>query len=68
MQRLERYIGAVADVIYMDRNQHITQRRVIIRSCKDDLVLEVFCLERREPRSFRVDRILAVRTKQEQTF
>ncbi|MDF2814815.1 MAG: hypothetical protein K0Q81_1015 [Paenibacillus sp.] len=61
MLNLEQYVGTVAELIYMDREKRITQRHVMIRKCSDKM-LEVFCLQRKQPRSLRMDGILAVRT------
>jgi predicted DNA-binding transcriptional regulator YafY len=60
MLNLEKYAGQTVDIIYIDRYERITQRCVIVRQVRGS-VIEVFCLQRHQPRRFRVDRILSVR-------
>jgi hypothetical protein len=59
MQRnLQRYQGRVVEMIYMDRQSRITQRKVRIHSFREKTVV-VYCMERRALRWFRLDGILA---------
>lgn len=57
--KLNRYEGMVIEMIYMDRCGRLTQRKIRVRSVRDDAVL-AYCLEQRALRLFRLDRILAV--------
>ncbi|MCC3373025.1 WYL domain-containing protein [Cohnella sp. REN36] len=56
----ERYIGRTVEMIYLDRQGQITQRVIQVRQIRDGRVLG-WDLDKRAPRSFDVDRILAVR-------
>lgn len=58
--RLDKYMGKVVEVIYMDRAGALSQRLIEIRSIRGPLIRAV-CLKSGQPRTFRIDRILAVR-------
>jgi hypothetical protein len=59
MRELERYIGCIVELIYMDRNGRFTKRIVQLHSVRNNFV-RVFCYERRAPRTLRIENILAV--------
>ncbi len=56
---MHKYVGRVVEIIYLDRKYKITQRKIEVWSAEGGLV-EAYCLERRAPRVFAIDRILAV--------
>ncbi|WP_223067108.1 hypothetical protein [Paenibacillus caui] len=56
---LEKYVGEVVEIIYMDRAGRITQRRIEVHAIRGNLV-RAACLKIGEPRAFRIDHILAV--------
>jgi predicted DNA-binding transcriptional regulator YafY len=56
---VERCIGRVADIIYVDRHGKMSQRRVKVHSIKGAYVC-VFCLEKRSIRTFRLENILSI--------
>lgn len=58
-QDLLKYIGRVVEIIYIGNNDEITQRRIEVRSVTG-VVLKAYCLERKAPRVFRIENILAV--------
>lgn len=55
---LEHYIGRTVEIIYEDRNGEITQRRIVVRSVRDDVV-HATCLTAKAWRPFRLERILS---------
>lgn len=57
---IRKYIGRTVEIIYLDGDGRITQRRVEIKSVRDGR-MTAFCLQRRAPRLFRIDQVLAVR-------
>ncbi|MBB6675508.1 hypothetical protein [Cohnella nanjingensis] len=57
----ERYVGRTVEMIYLDRQGRITQRIVQVRRIQGGRVLG-WDVNKRAPRSFDADRILAVRT------
>ncbi len=56
---LEKHVGKMVEIVYVDRNGRITQRRIHIRSVRRGLV-RAFCATSHAPRIFRADNILAV--------
>ncbi|PYI54315.1 hypothetical protein [Paenibacillus flagellatus] len=54
-----RYAGRTVEIVYIDRHDRITQRTVVVLGVGDGEV-QAFCLRKREPRRFKLDRILAV--------
>lgn len=56
---IDKYIGRVVEIIYLDRTGRFTRRRVQIRSIRDGRV-KVFCLERQAPRILIIENILAI--------
>jgi predicted DNA-binding transcriptional regulator YafY len=55
----EKYIGHNVMIIYQDAKGQITQRTIRIRKIADGKVL-AYDFDKRAPRPFRIDRILAV--------
>lgn len=54
-----KFIGREVEIIYLDRKDKFTQRRIRVSSIKDGVV-KAYCLEQKGPRIFVMDRILAV--------
>ena len=55
----ERYVGKTVDIIYLDRTNRLSQRRIRVLSA-DRRVLSAYCCERKAPRVFRCENVLAV--------
>lgn len=55
---MEKYIGQMVEIIYMDRAGKITQRRIEVHAVRGGLV-RATCLKTKSPRAFRIDQILA---------
>lgn len=55
----ERYVGQTVDIIYLDRLNRLSQRRIRVLSA-DRQVLTAYCFKRKSPRLFRNDNVLAV--------
>ncbi|MCD1258853.1 hypothetical protein B5M42_008390 [Paenibacillus athensensis] len=51
-------LGGQMEIIYMDREGKLTQRRIRILAVSDEDV-KAFCYTQRGPRVFRLERILA---------
>jgi hypothetical protein len=49
----------IVEIIYLNRKNHITQRKVQLHSIRDGRA-KVFCLERQAPRILLIENILAV--------
>ncbi len=58
---IERYIGHTVEVIYLDREGRFTQRVITVHGVEGAWI-RVFCHTRGQPRRFRADHILAVRS------
>ncbi|MBB6732686.1 hypothetical protein [Cohnella zeiphila] len=56
---IEKYVGRLVRVVYMDRSQHFSMRTIRIVQIKNGTVRAID-VEKGLPRSFRTDRILAV--------
>jgi predicted DNA-binding transcriptional regulator YafY len=56
---MDKYIGRVVEIIYLDRSGKVTQRKIEVRSIQGGVV-RAYCLQQRAPRVFVIDRILAV--------
>lgn len=56
---MDKYIGRIINIIYLDRNGQFSQRRIRVISVKDDLV-QAHDYTRQAPRVFRRENILAV--------
>lgn len=57
---MDKYIGRIVEIIYMDRSGKITQRRIEVRAIKGGL-MRAYCLQHQAPRVFIIEQILAVR-------
>lgn len=57
---LQKYIGLTVEIIYLGRDNRITQRRIEVLSIQGGIV-RAYCLERRAPRTFQINSILALR-------
>lgn len=56
---MKKYVGQTIEMIYLDRHNRFSQRRVRIKSV-DDLIVRAYCLEQQGPRVFRQENILAI--------
>ncbi len=56
---LEKRIGRVVTIIYADRRNGYTKRRIKVLAVEGDIA-KAFCLERMAPRTFLLPSILAV--------
>jgi predicted DNA-binding transcriptional regulator YafY len=56
---MNKYIGRVVEIIYLDRLGKVTQRKIEVRAIQGRVV-RAYCLQQRAPRVFVIDRILAV--------
>lgn len=59
MMHMLKYVGETVEIIYCGDDGSITQRRVEVRSVNGSIV-KAFCLNKRAPRVFRIENILAV--------
>ncbi|MGG1598014.1 hypothetical protein [Paenibacillus naphthalenovorans] len=57
--KLQKYIGRTIEIIYLGRDNRITQRRIEVRTVNAGIV-KAYCFERKGPRLFRVENILAM--------
>lgn len=57
---MQKYIGRTVEIIYLDRQNHITQRKIKVWAVRGGTI-KAFCCEQQAPRSFQIDRILAIR-------
>lgn len=55
-----KYIGEVVEIVYMDKDGNLSQRRIEVHGIRGELVYST-CLASGERRTFRKDRILACR-------
>ncbi|MCQ4086071.1 hypothetical protein [Saccharibacillus sp. JS10] len=55
-----KYVGEVVEIVYMDKEGRLTQRRIEVHGIRGDRVYST-CLRSGERRTFRQDRILACR-------
>lgn len=55
---LSKYIGEIVEIVYMDRSNQLTQRRIEIKHIRKGLVY-ADCLRTGSPRTFCEDQILA---------
>jgi predicted DNA-binding transcriptional regulator YafY len=55
----QRYVGKTVDIIYLDRANHLSQRRIRVLSA-DWQIISAYCWERKAPRCFKSDNVLAV--------
>jgi len=55
---MNKYIGNVLEIIYIDSKGKVSQRRIDVRSIRNDILI-AFCHQRRAQRAFRISNILA---------
>lgn len=55
---MEKYIGNVIEIIYVDRKGKITQRKIRLQDIRNKLI-RATCLKTNQPRVFRMDNILS---------
>ncbi|MGG1598883.1 hypothetical protein [Paenibacillus naphthalenovorans] len=58
-KNLRRYIVRTIEIIYLGRDNRITQRRIEVRTVNAGIV-KAYCFKRKGPRLFRINNILAV--------
>lgn len=58
MDKFEKYIGKIIEIIYLDRHHKITKREVVVRSVTDDTVYAT-CLTAKAWRPFKIKGILS---------
>lgn len=56
---LQKYIGQIVEIIYVDKHNQISQRLIEVRSVQGDRV-KAYCLKQRVLRVFKLTNILAV--------
>jgi predicted DNA-binding transcriptional regulator YafY len=56
---LHKYVGRIVEIIYVDRNNTITQRLIEVRSIEGSIV-KAYCLKQKAARIFKIANILAV--------
>ncbi|MEO3947193.1 hypothetical protein [Gorillibacterium sp. CAU 1737] len=59
MTPFERYVGKNVDIIYLDRENRLTQRRIRVLSADPD-GMTAYCWSRHAPRLFKNENVLAV--------
>ncbi|MBO2943600.1 hypothetical protein JJQ72_06360 [Paenibacillus sp. F411] len=57
---MEKYIGGVVEIIYIDRKNNITQRQIEVLGVRDGRV-RALCLKTGAPRVFVIENILATK-------
>ncbi|WP_058300286.1 hypothetical protein [Gorillibacterium timonense] len=55
----ERYVGHTVDIIYLDRDNQLTQRRISVLAADPD-GMTAYCWKRHAPRLFKNENVLAV--------
>jgi len=58
-KQMRKFVGQTVTIIYCGQDGSITQRDIDVRSVGQGTV-NAFCLQRRAPRVFRIENILAV--------
>jgi predicted DNA-binding transcriptional regulator YafY len=53
-----KYIGSIIEIIYQSSDGNITQRKIEVRSVKENLV-RAYCFTKKGTRVFRMENILA---------
>jgi len=56
---MKKYIGCTINIVYLDRHGQFSQRRIRVSAVGVEKIL-AYDLDRRAPRVFRVDNILAM--------
>jgi predicted DNA-binding transcriptional regulator YafY len=59
-KELVKYMGRTVEIIYLDRNNKLTQRFIEVRAVSAGRV-KAICCRQKAPRTFHIERILAVR-------
>ncbi|MED0757432.1 hypothetical protein P4S93_17500 [Aneurinibacillus thermoaerophilus] len=54
------YLGRTVEIIYLDRNGQLNQRKIRLLSVKDGKI-RAYCFKRRATRYFSVENVLAMR-------
>ncbi|MED0676185.1 hypothetical protein ABEV55_02615 [Aneurinibacillus thermoaerophilus] len=54
------YLGRAVEIIYLDRNGQLNQRKIRLLSVKDGKI-RAYCFKRRATRYFSVENVLAMR-------
>lgn len=57
-REIQRYVGRQVEIIYLDRADHISQRRIKVRSVSGGTI-KAFDEGCKAPRNFAADRVLA---------
>jgi len=57
-EQLKRYEGRAVEIVYIDKRNRITRRTVVVIDIQGNAA-SAYCLNRRAPRLFKLDRILA---------
>ncbi|WP_433947045.1 hypothetical protein [Paenibacillus sp. SN-8-1] len=60
---MEKYIGEIVEIIYLDAAGKITQRKIEVHGIRNGLVRSK-CLQSGQPRAFKLDNILAIQPVQ----
>jgi predicted DNA-binding transcriptional regulator YafY len=55
---MEKYIGRVVEIIYINDSGKITQRKIRVNSIENGIV-RAYCFQQRGPRVFKIGNILA---------
>jgi predicted DNA-binding transcriptional regulator YafY len=55
---LQKYLGQIVEIIYVDKHNQISQRLIEVRSVQGEMV-KAYCLKQRAPRVFKLANILA---------
>lgn len=55
---MNKYIGRIVEIIYLDRAGHVSQRRIRVHDIRGGLI-RATCLNTGKPRAFREQNILA---------
>jgi predicted DNA-binding transcriptional regulator YafY len=58
------YLGRNVEIIYLDRNGELSQRKIRLLSVKDGRI-RAYCFKRRATRYFSVENVLAMRPVKE---
>ena len=56
---MRKYIGRIVTIIYRDRGNRFTKRRIKILDA-DNVYIKAYCLERKAPRTLLAESVLAV--------
>ena len=56
---MDKYIGKIVEIIYLDRNQKITQRQIRVNEISDGIV-KAYCMFSKSARTFKLENVLAM--------